>query len=268
MKSMPAQTKQIALCIDDFALHEGIDQACYELLALGRVSAISCMSNAPRWRSASQQLCPFIEHADIGLHFNLTQDFGEQRGASLLNTISRAYFNILEPEKIRCALQQQLDLFEQSLQRAPDFIDGHQHIHQLPQIRDVILETLEQRYPNSRMWVRNTVSAQQMCLGKPLVLNLLGGYHFKNLVKQSARKTNRGFAGVYDLASPNYAAYFATWLSQVKHGALVMCHPASLHDANDSISQQRLIEFEFFKSAQFLDLLAQHATTIVPLSRI
>ena len=43
----------IVLCVDDFALHPLIDQAVLQLASKGRISATSCMSTAPRWRTAA-----------------------------------------------------------------------------------------------------------------------------------------------------------------------------------------------------------------------
>src|SRR6185369_7485779 len=65
---------RIAVCIDDFGLYPGVNEAALALARLGRVTAISCMVGAPRWRgeaAALAQLDP--QRTDVGLHFDLTE---------------------------------------------------------------------------------------------------------------------------------------------------------------------------------------------------
>ncbi len=52
----------------------------------------------------------------------------------------------------RIALQ--LDAFEGAMGGPPDYVDGHRHIHQLPQIRSALLEELTRRYGRSLPWIR------------------------------------------------------------------------------------------------------------------
>ena len=71
----------IALCADDYAQNQAIDDGILSLLAEQRLSAVSCFSTAPRWR---QQSAPALREvaaagaADVGLHFNLTEGFGQK----------------------------------------------------------------------------------------------------------------------------------------------------------------------------------------------
>ena len=57
------------------------------------------------------------------------------------------FCGLLDIEEIRAEIGRQLDRFEQPRLCAPDHIDGHQHVHVLPGVRQALLETGAQRYP-------------------------------------------------------------------------------------------------------------------------
>ena len=46
----------IGVCIDDFGLHRGINDAALELIGSGRVSTLSCMIDGPAWREGAAAL--------------------------------------------------------------------------------------------------------------------------------------------------------------------------------------------------------------------
>mgnify|MGYP003384573667 CR=1 FL=1 len=262
----------IALCADDFAQHAGIDAAVFDLLKLRRLSAVSCMSDAPRWQS---QAAPAMrEHSadaarqfDLGLHFNLTEGYGNKPCFSLPHLLLQSHLRAMNMAQLRLTWQRQLDAFETGLKQSPDFIDGHQHAHQLPQIRDALLEILLKRYANKMPWIRNTVPANSAWGGKSRLLAILGGKTLADALRQHKIASNHGFAGVYDFAQADYAACFAAWLTHSKPGTLLMCHPANaLHDS-DPISAQRLVEYAFFCSDRMPELLAQHQCQLQRLSR-
>lgn len=263
----------LALCADDYAQHAGVDSAIVDLLARQRLSATSCMSTAPRWGTHSapalRELAQDGRSFDIGLHFNLTEDFGQKGSADGLGqTILLSHMHLLGREKLYTAWQKQLDAFEGALQCAPDFIDGHQHVHQLPQVRSTLFAMLEQRYGRDAPWLRSTIAADRRWGGKCRVLELLGGAGFARELRQRAWQTNHGFGGVYgfDLEQDAYAAAFAAWLRAARAGMLIMCHPGQSLDAHDPISAQRLLEYAFFSSPQFPALLQQHGVHLVRLS--
>ncbi|MFN5701907.1 MAG: ChbG/HpnK family deacetylase, partial [Betaproteobacteria bacterium] len=51
-----AAVKRVVLCVDDFGLHEGVNQAVAELVDAGVVSATSCMSFGPAWANGAALL--------------------------------------------------------------------------------------------------------------------------------------------------------------------------------------------------------------------
>jgi predicted glycoside hydrolase/deacetylase ChbG (UPF0249 family) len=263
----------IALCADDYGQNGAIDAAIEALLALGRLSAVSCFSTAPRWQQHSapwlrEQLREQASVADFGLHFNLTENFNAGPGTSLSALILRSYLKQLDPEHISTLLHQQLDAFEAELGQMPDFIDGHQHVHQLPIVRKVLLTVLATRYPERGPWIRNTLAANPQWHGKTDILKFLGGNALAKTIASANIATNNGFAGVYDFNTSNYADRFEEWLKSARTGMLVMCHPGISRHANDAISAQRIVEYLFFSSARFPEMLDQHGVQLAKLSVI
>ncbi|MFC3106625.1 ChbG/HpnK family deacetylase [Undibacterium arcticum] len=270
MTATPALTP-IALCADDYGQNQAIDAAVDSLLDGGRLSAVSCFSTAPRWLGLS---APLLRErsgiADVGLHLNLTEDFGVAPGAasSLPMQIARSYLRLLNRVQLRTILHRQCDAFEAGLGRVPDFIDGHQHVHQLPVVRELLLELVQTRYAGQRMWIRNTLPATPRWRGKAQILKRLGGAHLARRLEQSGLATNRGFGGVYGFDTDDYASRFEQWLTAAQPGMLLMCHPAIALQDNDAIAAQRVVEYHFFNSAQFPAMLEGHAIRLQRLSAI
>ena len=154
--------RSIALCADDFALHPAVDEAVERLLLAGRLSATSCMTTAPLWKQAALRLPALRPRLSVGLHFNLTEGHGVQAGQGIGAVIAKAYTARLSSAALRSQWQRQLDDFEDALGIPPDFIDGHQHVHQLPAVRAALALELQERYGKAGLpmpWVRSTVPA-------------------------------------------------------------------------------------------------------------
>ncbi len=249
--------KKITLCADDFALHPAVDAAVAALAQMGRLTATSCMTTAPRWPEAARLLPPLRPALQVGLHFNLTEGHGHS-APSLGQILLRAYTGQLRPALMAQALHQQLDAFEQQLGTPPDFIDGHQHVHQLPGVRTALLQVLRQRYgPAPRPWVRSTMPAQ-LGLDKATALAVLGGWQLKRQLARAGLRHHRAFAGVYgfDAATPAaYGLHMVQWLEQASDGTLLMCHPAMVPVLGDAIGPQRAVEYAYLASPEFGALL-------------
>ena len=249
----------IVLCVDDFALHPLIDQAVLQLASKGRISATSCMSTAPRWRTAAHDLKPLRPHLAVGLHFNLTESHGGLYHAlTLKQAIAQAYLGRWRAAQWQAVWREQLDAFEAAMGTAPDFIDGHQHVHQLPGVRQALLAEITARYAaHERPWLRSTVPAGRLwSSAKALIIATLGGYSATRLWRTAHLATNHGFAGVYGFDAPTPAAYrvhMQSWLRQVQPGSLLMCHPAAGVVQGDAIGTQRPKECAYLLSDEFVE---------------
>lgn len=263
-------SKPITLCVDDYALHPLIDQAVLQLVGKGRINATSCMSTAPRWATAAQDLKPLRQSGRlaVGLHFNLTESHGGLYHAlGLKQVIGQAYAGRWTQAQWQAVWREQLDAFEAAMGAAPDFIDGHQHVHQLPGVRQALLAEITQRYPaDARPWLRSTAPAGRLWLApKAAIIALLGGWTATRQWQAAGWRCNQGFAGVYGFDAPSPAAYRAQmqgWLAQVGVGSLIMCHPAAEAVAGDAIGQQRPVEFAYLMSDAFTEDLVAASKTL------
>ncbi|HEY4080871.1 MAG TPA: ChbG/HpnK family deacetylase [Burkholderiaceae bacterium] len=261
MKPLPAG-RRIAICADDFGYSAGIDSAILSLLAEGRLSAVSCMSTAPYWRADAARLHELAQgRADLGLHLNLSESFfvTEPRSLPLRELILRAYTGRLSAAELRIRIALQLDAFESALGRAPDFVDGHQHVHQLPIVRRVLLAELERRYPGRLPWLRDTTPGPAAQTGfKSRLIASLGARPLRRQALRRGFAQNRGFAGVYDFDGDE-ADYFHRllgWLAGMGERSLLMCHPSLDEAPGDPIAAARQREYAVLRGDAFGQALA------------
>ena len=98
-----------------------------------------------------------------------------------------------------------LDAFEDVWGTPPDHIDGHQHVHVLPGVREAVVEELLRRYPLGRVWVRDCREsvarsvARRVALPKALLIGALGA-RLRRLLRASGLPANDGFAGLHDFS--------------------------------------------------------------------
>ena len=130
-----AKNKSITLCADDYALSHGVSAGILEALRAGRLSAVSALTNGPRWPALGRDLARGEFDADIGLHFNLTlgAPLGTMpkfapKGAfpSVSEVIRLSVRGKLPMDEILEEIDRQLDRFQAVMLRPPDFVDGHQ----------------------------------------------------------------------------------------------------------------------------------------------
>jgi predicted glycoside hydrolase/deacetylase ChbG (UPF0249 family) len=260
----------IGVCADDFGLDAAINEATLELAAAGRVSALACMTTAAAWPSGARHLRRdgFGARVDIGLHLNLTEVVAPghwQRPLAPL--VLSACLRMLPRAAIRAEVEAQLDAFDDQLGRAPDFVDGHQHVHQLPQVRELLVAALLARYPKRRPWWRNTRPPLRRRVDgraarKQRLIAALGATRLTALAGGLGFAQNSALVGVYGFdASPGrYRALLQTWLDELgAHGAggLLMCHPAASLAGADPIAAARRVETVVLGGADFPTLLAE-----------
>lgn len=286
--SKPAGPKPsgIVLCADDYGIAPGVGKAIRHLLSLGRLSATSCMTGSPFWPDEAKALQPFIERADIGLHLTLTDQrplgamprlAPEGRLPSIFRMIRLAHSRQLDRREIKAELGRQLDRFEQTLGRPPDHLDGHQHVHQLPVVRDVVIEIHQERLARSSTYLRyctapvSDILGRGYYIGESLGISFLGR-RFVRRARACGIPGNRQFSGIHDFsATTPYRRLFESFLKGAKAGLLIMCHPG-LSDpelaAADRVTTEREEEYRYFLSDEFSAALQAHGVTISRLSQI
>ena len=256
--------RSLLLCADDYALHPLVDDAVEQLTLAGRLSATSCMTTSPLWPQAAARLKPLRPRLSTGLHFNLTEGHNHQHPAQALGMVLRqSYLRQIPKAQMRTAWREQLDAFERVMGTPPDFVDGHQHVHQLPGLRDAMQAELQARYAAHEMpWVRSTAPATGLWRSpKAAIIALLGGWTTTRHLQQAHIPINHGFGGVYGFDAPDAASYgtqMESWLPHMASSGLLMCHPASGVVEGDAIGQQRPVEFEYLMSSAFGELLSRN----------
>ncbi len=266
---MARKKKQIILCADDFGLNENINRAVCQLAAEQRISATSCLTQAGTWATGAQRLRGL--DIDIGLHINFTEKLGPDNDfyLPLPRLIANAWLRQLDSAVLVRSIERQCDLFEQHMKRTPDFFDGHQHVHQFPQIRDALMDVLIRRYDCDDFWVRSTAmrnaSPARGLQWKARLIALLGSSALRRRLQRIDFPYNDDFAGVYALAggSARFERHMQAWLAGAAERIVIMCHPADGVDPADAIGVQRTAEFAFLKSDAFAHLLATHASRLV-----
>lgn len=241
-------TKKIILCADDYGQNDAISDAIVKLIAKQRLSATSCMTTSEYWSENAKKLLPYVDQIDIGLHFNLTDT------TSLPKLILAAYLRRLNQKTIEQEFNRQLDNFVAAMSRLPDFIDGHQHVHQLPIIRDAILNVYRQRLRQGNVYIR-CINLKNKFSAKKLIIYLLGSAALKKRLQQLSIPHNQYFSGIYDFSNAtHYAKIFPEFLKEVDDGGLIMCHPGlESDDVKDEIAYGRKFEYEYFMSDKFVE---------------
>ncbi len=270
----------IALCLDDLGLHAGVNAAAAVLAGQGRLSAVSCMVGAAHWSGARETLAACgAAGADIGLHLDLTEAPLRLSRQGLAGLVLRSHARLLAPASLRDEIEAQLDAFEAALGRAPDHVDGHQHVHQLPQVREALLEALQRRYRGRRPWLRSTRHAANLVrpagqpMGaalKPRVIEALGAAGMARLAALHGHRQNGRLLGVYDFRGGEavYRTWLRAWLHASREGDLLMCHAAMASARGDSIGAARHDEMRLLGAPAFAEMLEHAGIELRPISRM
>ena len=273
--------RSIALCVDDFGLHDGVNHAAIALVQAGRVTAVSCLSGAPAWQRGALELRHLdVETVDIGLHLDLSEyplrSAPWRTPFSALLGLSKVMSNPLALRALRAEIDAQFDAFVQALGRLPDFVDGHRHVHQLPLVREQLLQALSAQcagMPLARPWLRNTrrpAATGAVPRLKPWLIEALGAAALSRLAAQHGFAQNAHLLGVhgFDGDALRYQTLLARWWAMSQHGDLLMCHPSAATTAHDPLLPARLQEFKALSETRFAHDLAQAGLTLRPMRQI
>ena len=279
----------VVICADDFALNEAVSAGTIELVKANKITATSVLSLSPHWTSHARLLKKYHNQLDVGLHLDLTSDFAVQAGygSSVTGVLLKTWSGRANRKKLRLIIESQLDSFENEWGGPPDHIDGHQHVHQFPVVRDALVDVLMDRYGAliNKPWVR--VSDIYPTNWKAKIITLTGASVLQEKLKQNNVDFTPFLLGSYgfNLGVPMYRSLFTKWLGSVrslqrkeeqKEGNIfgvnsstypaplsIMCHPAIEPQPLDSISTSRCVEFEYLNSQDFIDDLQHFGVRLV-----
>jgi predicted glycoside hydrolase/deacetylase ChbG (UPF0249 family) len=273
--------RRIFICADDYGISPAVNRAIRDLIARRRINATSVMVVAPSFHraEATALLDGAMPGAAVGLHLTLTAPFQPlshgfaplRRGAflSLAAMLHRAHLRLLKPELLTIELLRQFEAFNAAFGRAPDFIDGHQHVQLLPQIREALLRVTKDAAPNA--WVRQCgriflPPRKRFADRKALLLDALSR-RLRRLARDLGVRTNPAFAGAYTFRTrADYSRLFQNFLDGMPDGGVIMCHPGTV-DAElqrlDPLTDLREREYAFFSEDSFPRLLAAHGVALL-----
>ena len=274
------RARPIWLCADDYGIAPGVNAAIRDLAARGHINATSVMVVAPNFNRNEAEALAALNDGEprvaLGLHVTLTAPFkpltpvyGPTRDEMFLPLqamMMSAYLHRLDPDRITMEIATQLKAFVTAFGRTPDFIDGHQHVHLFPQVRDAFLSVVKEVAPQA--WVRQcgrALSWRRRFDQKSLLLDTLS-YSFRRRVRAGGLRSNTAFAGAYDFrGEPDYAKLFPRFLHRLPPDSLVMCHPGTVDDELkrlDPLTAQREKEYAYLASEDLPRTLAAYGVTL------
>jgi predicted glycoside hydrolase/deacetylase ChbG (UPF0249 family) len=273
--------RRIWLCADDYGISPAVNAAIRELLLGGRLNATSVMVVTPSWSRSEASLLLSLRAAGrlraIGLHLTLTGPFRPLTasfkplcGSSfrpLTDMIFLSWLRRLDRAALGAEIAAQLAAFSAAFGAAPDFLDGHQHVHLLPQVRDEVVSAIKAAAPKA--WIRQCGSVRpvldQLKDRKGLLLSWFSGA-LRRKAKAQSVAVNPAFAGSYALRpDTDFARLFPHFLDRLPDGGLIMCHPGRVDDELkklDSLTALRETEYRYFASDAFVDLLQRRKVVL------
>jgi predicted glycoside hydrolase/deacetylase ChbG (UPF0249 family) len=241
------QVKRLVVCADDFGQSAPIDAGILSLARTGRLTAVSALPLGPAFTADLPAL--LATGVEVGLHLDLTEGLGGSPSSGLSGLILRSHLGLVGRAAVASAVARQLDAFERSAGRPPDFVDGHRHVHQLPVVRGLLLAELDRRYPAGGPALRITVPRHRRG-AKAALIAALGGRALRRVVDRRGLARNADFAGVYGFEpEAPYRALVQGWLASLEDGGLLMCHPGEPGD--DVIGAARVAELAYLASPGF-----------------
>lgn len=150
---------------DDFGVASNIDRGIVNLINKGIVTSISVMVNTPTFVESSRNHLlklidnPIIDKLSIGLHLNLTEGTPISKNTKSLVTKDNKLFGKklfhdlmkqnqlnkrINIDEIKSEILEQIKFFIDQLKIFPSHIDGHQHVHIIPEIANVLSEIMVQ----------------------------------------------------------------------------------------------------------------------------
>jgi chitin disaccharide deacetylase len=275
--------RRIWLVADDYGISPAVSAAIRDLIARGRLSATSVMTLTPSFSPGEAKALRDAagSRGAIGLHVTLTGPFRPltadfaplDDGAFpfLSGMAGRALARRLAPALLEAEILRQFEVFHDAFGRAPDYVDGHQHIHVFPQIGETLLRAVKIAAPQA--WVRQCGRApaapKSLSDPKGYILDALSR-RFRRLALAQGVRTNPAFAGTYSFEpGAEFDKLFPGFLDGLPDGGLVMCHPGKVDDELrrlDPLTMLREGEYAYLLGQSCPKLLAERGYSLATLA--
>jgi len=273
----------LIICADDFGISKSVSDGILDLLSIKRLSAVSCIMNyKAEIPSQLNKLVKYRKECDIGLHLNLTNG---RPVSNLVNINSglvdkegffldfkNILFNIItkkiDQRQLVLEIENQIDCFKELTGFNPDFIDGHQHIQQLPTVSDILLQVSKRKFNKHKYYIRAGEFPFLKSIKSNLNFKMIIGSVFINFFsKQFIKKLkiNNIHHNKYLFGYHNYnfeKKFLNVFLQYLEMNPstndIFFMHPGYI-DSNlifrDNLVEGRLTNLEFLKSDDFFKIL-------------
>ena len=278
------------LAADDFGISPSVDRANIRLIENKRISSVGCMmaGSNPELKMNLLELKKLSSEVDVGLHLVLTDsapvgEHNSQMGLldkygrlpNLKTLATKAYLGILSAHAVELEIVAQIEKFKSIFDRVPDFIDGHQHVQQLPIARNAIASAVAifnrigyvrvANLPNEWMWKSAQLFSPRFAF-ENLALTI-PGRQSAFLFSEKKIRHNRYLLGYYR-HTPDmlFNEVFEKYLSvHPEVNDIFFCHPGHADDhlkKVDSLVDSRKDNFEFLISSEFQDMCESNQVKI------
>ena len=278
------------LSADDFGISPSVDEGILKLIENNKISSTSCMvagSNTMLTQNLTL-LKRYSKKIDVGLHLVLTESkplsnpinssgLVGNNGLfhSFKNLAKRAYFGKLDQSSVDSEIKEQIESFINLFGQAPDFIDGHQHVQQLPIIRNSIVSIMKNYKTLKYARVANLpnpwiLKAAQTISFKFALENLaltIPGRQAAALFTKNNVRHNRFLLGYYQhRPEVRFKTVFNNYLTLNPEAKDVFfCHPGFIDEhlkKVDSLVESRKENLDFLLSAEFEDICSINKLSI------
>ncbi|MDB5643392.1 MAG: YdjC family protein [Hyphomicrobiales bacterium] len=266
--------RELTICADDYGLTQAVSSGILEAVEAGRIHATGAMTTRPHWKTAAQDLASLGSAVEAGLHLDLTLGpplttmpilAPNGRLPSIGALIRLSQSGRLPEAEIRAEIAAQINAFGEHYGHAPAFIDGHQHAHMLPGIRDWLFEAASARGLSGKIWMRDSADRFSRIIKRGVeapkaMVVALAGRGFGKAAQARGFSTNEGFSG-FSAFDPrrDFSKDFVRFLQAPGQRHLVMCHPGRVDyelEQLDPATYSREQELEFLLSDRFKDIMA------------
>jgi chitin disaccharide deacetylase len=225
---------RIVVCADDYGAEPETGAVIRDLIGRGRLNATTCLVEGGAWAEqgpALAALAAATPGVQVGLHLNLTEQLPAVADAGLIAPIALHMARALLPpseareRRMAAAFRAQWDRFVARFGRAPDFIDGHEHVHLFPGPRQALFRLVAETAFAG--WMRQCETTSGRGGLKRRVLDPFSRA-FRREAAGRGHATNPGFGGLRRF-DPREAVE-RLWREDVAAmaaGGLLMVHPGA-----------------------------------------
>jgi chitin disaccharide deacetylase len=259
----PVHERRIIVCADDFGANEPASNAIIELARRSAISATSCLVYAPAAATHASRLKAQAPAVSIGLHLDLTEFAPDSIRATLHRWLLTGFvLRNIDRAGALSEIRRQMQRFEDLFEAPPAYIDGHRHVHQIPGIREPLLQEMSDRYGRS-VAIRSTCVCEHTG-AKSRFIQELGGRATRALIARAGMHCNADFAGVYGFSTDRpFESRMENWLRHLRDGGMLMCHPELPRQLERPLNA-RAAEYRFFASPAWPRMLAAQNVRLQP----